>query len=111
MCPQTVGLIAAELERRGIATVCVQPVRHIAERVRPPRSLLVPFRLGRPLGHPSDPKAQHHAIWQAIRDHQPEAADRAARGHIEFVRQSMDDNAREEERRSSALRRLGEPTL
>jgi GntR family transcriptional repressor for pyruvate dehydrogenase complex len=56
-------------------------------------------------------KAQHHAIWQAIRDHQPEAADRAARGHIEFVRQSMDDNAREEERRSSALRRLGEPTL
>ena len=56
-------------------------------------------------------KAQHHAIWQAIRNHQPEAADRAARNHIEFVRQSMDDNAREEQRRSSALRRLGEPAL
>jgi GntR family transcriptional repressor for pyruvate dehydrogenase complex len=56
-------------------------------------------------------KAQHRAIWQAIREHQPEAADRAARVHIEFVRQSMDDNAREEERRSSALRRLGEPAL
>lgn len=55
-------------------------------------------------------KAQHHAIWQAIRTHQPEAADRAARAHIEFVRQSMDDHVREEERRSSALRRLGEPT-
>lgn len=56
-------------------------------------------------------KAQHHAIWQAIRNHQPEAADRAARSHIEFVRQSMDDNAREVERRSTALRRLGEPSL
>jgi hypothetical protein len=61
-----VGLIAAELERRGIATVCVQPVRHIAERVRPPRSLLVPFRLGRPLGHPSDPEAQHRVIGQML---------------------------------------------
>ena len=56
-------------------------------------------------------KAQHHAIWQSIRNHQPEAADRAARNHIEFVRQSMDDNAREVERRSTALRRLGEPAL
>lgn len=56
-------------------------------------------------------KVQHRAIWQAIREHQPEAADRAARHHIEFVRQSMDDNEREESRRSSALRRLGEPAI
>ena len=56
-------------------------------------------------------KVQHRAIWQAIREHQPEAADRAARHHIEFVRQSMDDNVREEARRSSALRRLGEPAV
>jgi GntR family transcriptional repressor for pyruvate dehydrogenase complex len=54
-------------------------------------------------------QAQHHAIWQAIRNHQPEAAALAAREHIEFVRQSMADTAREEERRHSALRRLGEP--
>lgn len=53
-------------------------------------------------------KAQHHAIWQAIREHQPEAADRAARHHIDFVSKSMDDNAQEIERRASALRRLGE---
>ena len=56
-------------------------------------------------------KAQHHAIWQAIREHKSDAADRAARNHIEFVRQSMDDNARDEERRSTALRRLGDPSL
>lgn len=50
--------------------------------------------------------AQHRAIWHAIRDRQPEAAAKAARFHIEFVRQSMADNAREEVRRTSALRRL-----
>jgi GntR family transcriptional repressor for pyruvate dehydrogenase complex len=54
-------------------------------------------------------RGQHHAIWQAIRNHQPEAAAQAARDHIEFVRQSMDDNARNEERRQIALRRRGEP--
>lgn len=54
-------------------------------------------------------QSQHHAIWRAIRERQPEAAAQAARLHIEFVRQSMADNAREDERRSTALRRLGEP--
>ena len=53
-------------------------------------------------------QSQHRAIWQAIREHQPEEAASAAREHIEFVRQSMADSAREEERRHSALRRLGE---
>lgn len=54
-------------------------------------------------------QAQHHAIWHAIREHRPEDAARATQEHIEFVRQSMADTAREEERRNSALRRLGEP--
>ena len=53
-------------------------------------------------------QSQHHAIWKAIRERNPEAAATAARVHIEFVRQSMADNAREEERRNTALRRLGE---
>lgn len=53
-------------------------------------------------------QAQHHAIWHAIREHKPEAAASAARDHIEFVRQSMADTEREQERRHSALRRLGE---
>lgn len=53
-------------------------------------------------------RSQHQAIWQAIREHRPEAAAQAARSHIEFVRQSMDDNALAEERRLSALRRMGE---
>ena len=48
---------------------------------------------------------QHHEIWQAIREHQPDKAARAARSHIEFVRQSMNEANQEEERRQSALRR------
>jgi len=51
---------------------------------------------------------QHRAIWQAIREHQPQEAALAASAHIEFVRQGIADKALDEERRSSALRRLGE---
>lgn len=54
-------------------------------------------------------RAQHHAIWQAIREHKPQEAALAASEHIEFVRQGIEDKALDEERRSSALRRLGEP--
>ena len=54
-------------------------------------------------------EAQHRAIWEAVRTHQPEAAARAARHHIQFVRASMADHEQAEERRHTALRRLGEP--
>lgn len=53
-------------------------------------------------------KSQHRAIWLAVREHRPDDAARAARTHIEYVRQSMADAAVEEERRQAALRRLGE---
>lgn len=62
MCPQTVGLISAACERRGISTVAVQPFRHVAERVRPPRGLLVPYPLGHPLGRPNDAEGQHAVL-------------------------------------------------
>lgn len=53
-------------------------------------------------------KAQHRQIWSAIRERRGFDASAAAREHIEFVRQSMAETARVEERRHSALRRLGE---
>jgi GntR family transcriptional repressor for pyruvate dehydrogenase complex len=53
-------------------------------------------------------QSQHRAIWQSIRNHQPKAAARAARDHIDFVRLSMAETGRDEQRRHSALRRLGE---
>ena len=67
MCNQTVSLIAAALERRGIATVCVQLLRMVAERVRPPRALFAPFRHGYPLDAPNDPERQHAVIEAAVR--------------------------------------------
>ena len=51
--------------------------------------------------------AQHRAIWESVRKHRPQLAAAAASEHIDFVRQSMENNARDEERRQSALRRAG----
>ena len=67
MCNQAVSLVAAELERRGIATVAIQLLRDAAERVRPPRALCVPFRHGYPLDAPSDPARQHAVVEAALR--------------------------------------------
>jgi hypothetical protein len=67
MCNQAVSLVAAELERRGIATVAIQLLRNVAKRVRPPRALFVPFRHGYPLDAPLDPAKQHAVIEAALR--------------------------------------------
>ena len=61
------GLVAAELERRGIATVSIQLLRQVAEKVHPPRALFVPFKHGYPLGAPNDPSRQHEVIEAALR--------------------------------------------
>jgi hypothetical protein len=62
-----VGLVAAELERQGISTVAIQLLRSVAEKVRPPRALVVPFRHGYPLGKPDDAKQQQAVIAAALR--------------------------------------------
>ena len=61
------GLVAAELERQGISTVAIQLLRSVAEKVRPPRALAVPFRHGYPLGTPDDVEQQHAIISAALR--------------------------------------------
>ncbi len=67
MCNQAVCLVAAELERQGIATVVIQLLREVAERVRPPRALFVPFRHGYPLDAPGEPARQHAVLKAALR--------------------------------------------
>jgi hypothetical protein len=67
MCNQAVGLVAAELERQGVSTVALQLLRSVAERVRPPRALFVPFRHGYPLAEPDAPARQHAVIEAALR--------------------------------------------
>ena len=59
--------MAAELERNGIATVTIQLLRRVAERVRPPRALCVPFPHGYPLDAPDEPARQHAVIEAALR--------------------------------------------
>jgi hypothetical protein len=66
MCNQTVSLIAAELERRGIVTVVIQFLREITEKIRPPRALLVPFKHGYPLDLPNNPVRQRGVLEMAL---------------------------------------------
>ncbi len=66
MCNQTVSLIAAEMERQGIVSVCVILLKEIAEKVRPPRALVVPFPHGSPLGAPDDPELQKRIMLRAL---------------------------------------------
>ena len=67
MCNQTVGLVAAELERQGISTVAIQLLRKVARKVGPPRALFVPFLHGYPLDRPNDPKRQCRVMDAALR--------------------------------------------
>jgi hypothetical protein len=41
-------------------------LREIAEKVRPPRALAVPFRHGFPLGAPNDPALQRSVVEAAL---------------------------------------------
>lgn len=60
------GLVAAELERQGISTVAIQLLRLVAEKVRPPRALYVPFPHGYPLQAPHDSEKQRSVIEAAL---------------------------------------------
>jgi GntR family transcriptional repressor for pyruvate dehydrogenase complex len=51
-------------------------------------------------------RTQHKAIWESVRGQSSEDAMRASREHINFVRHSMEEAAKIEDRRNSALRRL-----
>lgn len=66
MCNQTVGLVAAEIERAGIPTVTQVFLREVAEQVRPPRALWVPFDHGYPLGEPNNDALQRDVLRQTF---------------------------------------------
>lgn len=60
------GLVAREIEARGIATVCILNLREVAERVRPPRTLLVSRPFGAVLGPPGEAELQKATIRAAL---------------------------------------------
>ncbi len=59
--------LAHILEREGIATVLIALVPQHVERMRPPRALLVPFEMGRPLGDPGHRDFQRRVLIAALR--------------------------------------------
>ncbi len=58
--------LAHYLERKGIATIAVALVHEHAEAIGNPRTLSVPFELGRPLGAPDNPEFQFRVLRAAL---------------------------------------------
>lgn len=54
------------LEDEGLATTGVSLIRMHAEKIKPPRSVWVPFELGRPLGPPNNPALQRQVLECAL---------------------------------------------
>ena len=67
MCNQTVGLIQGALEEAGIASVALSLLPEVTKKVRPPRTLFVPYPFGYPLGKPHDRTLQRQIILEALR--------------------------------------------
>ena len=65
------------LESNGIATVVIGLIPQHVERIKPPRALLVPFELGRPMGPPNEVTFQQRVLRAAL-----SLAERAGPGPI-----------------------------
>jgi len=61
-----VGLVARELERRGVATVSLALLHAAVREEPPPRALWVPFFHGYALGPPGDPAPQREILAAAL---------------------------------------------
>ena len=60
------GLIAREIERRGIATVSLTSAWSITRSVNPPRAVYTDFPLGHTAGKPNDPALQRRIMTDAL---------------------------------------------
>lgn len=60
------SVLSRVIEEHGIATTTIAMVREHAERVKPPRTLFVPFFFGFALGKPNDPDYQHGVLKAAL---------------------------------------------
>ncbi|HEY7648124.1 MAG TPA: hypothetical protein VID04_03900 [Methylomirabilota bacterium] len=59
-------MLARVLEEHGVATTAISLVREHTEKLKPPRSLFVPFPFGHALGRPNDPALQHRVLRAAL---------------------------------------------
>ncbi len=58
--------LAHYIENAGLPTTIVSLVREHTEAIRPPRSLWVPFELGRPFGAPNQPEFQMDVLRSTL---------------------------------------------
>jgi hypothetical protein len=61
-----VGLIAREIEARGIPTLSMTSALSITRAVNPPRAAFVDFPLGHTTGKPHDPEGQYALVEGAM---------------------------------------------
>jgi len=59
-------VLARALEAEGVATTAISMVREHSEKLRPPRTLVVPFPFGHALGRAGDPALQHRVLAAAL---------------------------------------------
>jgi len=59
--------MAHMLEERGLPTTVLALVLSQVAKTRPPRAVMTPFMLGRPLGEPNDAAFQRRVLMQALR--------------------------------------------
>ena len=67
MCHQSVGLVAREIEKAGIPTMCISSAWDITFSVRPPRSVFVNFPLNHQTGKANDAPLQRRILLDALR--------------------------------------------
>jgi D-proline reductase (dithiol) PrdB len=59
---QTVGLAQQIIEERGIPTASITLLADVTRKIRPPRTLSVPYPLGFPLGEAGNPELQRSVL-------------------------------------------------
>ncbi len=59
-------MLARAIEEAGLPTVTIALIEEHAQRVKPPRTLWVPFPFGFALGKPNDPDFQHKVLAAAL---------------------------------------------
>lgn len=60
------SLVASVLEQQGIVTVTLSVMPELTARLSAPRTLIVPFGLGSPVGPPGDADTQADVIRSAL---------------------------------------------
>lgn len=67
MCHQSVGLVAREIEKAGIPTMCISSAWDVTFSVRPPRAVFVNFPLNHETGKANDAPLQRSILLDALR--------------------------------------------